>query len=745
MKTNRKTEVVFLKGLDQKIPPGEQTAQKIINFTVDKKTGGWDSRIGYEKFQSSAGAYGPFNDDREIYSNFVWSTQNGGIQHYMYEKWSDVGGADTRDNKLCSVWGNPNVETTFRTWVGTLNRRASSEVGLQYVPYGRFLILLNGHDRPVRLDPMTGTILETGWSVRPGSPTPWGVDQDDMKPGGRVGAPMINYIGNSLYSSGAWEIDEDEYGLGYGEDDKKNLYRWKVSFISDTGSESPLSPATESVGWTTSASDGTNVPDWGGAGGAGDFADQKQAVYLGDIPRGPLGTSARRIYRTKNLGQYSGAGTDADSAVSGADEVFYLVDQVNNNSDVHYVDCVSDMSLVLLAPLESDSIVMPSPAPRVGAAYMSRLFLDGGQNDSFRVYFSNPNQPESFGALNFFDYGSTEGGAVTGLKVYNNQLLVFRENAIDVIRPQGNNVGFITVPFVQGIGTKATNTITTVPGFGVIFLAEDGVYAISGTNNGGSSLQIKLLSREIFDFVERITKSVVARSVAAFSSKWGEWHCYVPFDGKDKPSLGLVYHLEKQAWSTREGFPVSSIATDDDGNFIFGNQTGKPAGWSLGDNYEAGLFVISRKRIGGYTYSEPAGEPLATVKAPLTSTYKTAWMDFGYPNQKKFVKYVYLYVLTEGDNAIPMTYFKDYSITGTTTAGRKMQRPEHPDQTVYDSAIWGTSAWTEEMVTEIRYPIANEAASHFAFEISTNEDIVLLGYAVEYETNKTQTAKGKTS
>ena len=92
-----------------------------------------------------------------------------------------------------------------------------------------------------------------------------------------------------------------------------------------------------------------------------------------------------------------------------------------------------------------------------------------------------------------------------------------------------------------------------------------------------------------------------------------------------------------------------------------------------------------------------------------------------------------------------MTYFKDYSLTGTTTVGRKLQRAEHADQPVYDSAIWGTPAWTKEMVTEIRYPVANEAVSHFAFELSTEEDIVLLGYAVEYETNKTQTAKGKTS
>ena len=752
MKTRRKTEVVFLKGIDQKIPPAEQTAQKIVNFTVDPRTGGWDSRIGYEKFQTSAPLYGPFNNDTEIFSTYAWQTQNGAIQFYLYEKFVPSLGVDTGLNQLCSVWGNPAVETNFREWFTGLIRGGTDQPGVNYVPYGRFLIVMNGQNRPIRIDSRTGEGLQMGWSDRPSALDPWAVDQDDSKPSSSTGMPILDYgsiqgVGG-IASSGKLELYANSYGLGYPKSTSENSYRWKVSFISDSGSESPMSAASDALSWTTSDSavDPTNATGWyiAPTNIPGEFDDRRQAVFLEGLPVGPVGTVARRIYRTRNLGEFeTGDAANYDAGIIGDHEVYYYVGQVNNNYETNYVDYTADTSLVTNAPLDSDSIPWPTPSPSYGASFYSRLFMDGGPGDQFRIYYSNPNQPESFGALSYFDYGSREGGAVTGLHVYNSQLLVFRERAIDVIRP--TSMGFITVPFVQGIGTQAHDTITTIPNLGVVFLGNDGIYLIAGTNEGGSSLNIERISDPILGTIERINKSLISRSCAAYSSTWEEWHCYVPLDGNDKPNLGIVLHTNKVAWSTREGFPVGCLTTDLEGNMVFGNKDGKPDGWVSPQDYEAGLFVISKKRIGGYTYADVGGEGTAVVKAPLTSTYKTSWMDFGYPAQKKYVKYVYLYVMTEGDNTIPITYFKDYSTTGTTTVGRKLQRPEFPDQVVYDTAVWDSAAWTEGMLTEIRYPVANEAVSHFAFEISTTEDIILLGYAVEYETTNLQTAKGKMS
>ena len=110
---------------------------------------------------------------------------------------------------------------------------------------------------------------------------------------------------------------------------------------------------------------------------------------------------------------------------------------------------------------------------------------------------------------------------------------------------------------------------------------------------------------------------------------------------------------------------------------------------------------------------------------------------------KKFVKYVYLHVVTKGDNTIPITYYMDFDYNGTTSSGEKMQRPDHPDQGVYDLAVFDTSVWEEGMISTIRYPVAQKGSSYFAFEVETTNDIVLVGYTIEFSVDGTSTIKGK--
>ena len=60
-------------------------------------------------------------------------------------------------------------------------------------------------------------------------------------------------------------------------------------------------------------------------------------------------------------------------------------------------------------------------------------------------------------------------------------------------------------------------------------------------------------------------------------------------------------------------------------------------------------------------------------------------MDMGDETVKKHVHFVYLYVLTQGDNPISIEYFKDFYYTGIVAEGRKLQRADHNDQSVYNT------------------------------------------------------------
>ena len=332
------------------------------------------------------------------------------------------------------------------------------------------------------------------------------------------------------------------------------------------------------------------------------------------------------------------------------------------------------------------------------------------------------------------DLSGRPGGAITGLYSYYDMLLVFREGCIDVV--QGDYIsGFRVTTLRQGITCRSPNTIATIPDVGVIFLAEDGIYILRGSMVGGSEVDVKRISDVIRGTIDRVNKDALARATGAYSQKWKEYHVYFPADGEDIPTLGIVFHVEDLVFSIRSAdFPVGCLDVNLNGDFIFGHNKG--TGGSLAEH---GLFVISKARQNGY--SSHAGEVIRA--APVTSVWRSPFHDFGRPEQKKFVKYVYLYVVTTGSNKIPIEYMKDYELTGNNSAALQMQMPDRALQQVWDTVVIDQGTWERPRVTEIRYPIADGACSHFQFQVRTSNDFLLVGYSVDYQANQTKMIRGR--
>ena len=103
------------------------------------------------------------------------------------------------------------------------------------------------------------------------------------------------------------------------------------------------------------------------------------AVYIDNIAIGPAGTVARRIYRTKNL---------RESPDVGADEVYYFVEEIDNNTETNYVDFLPDAAMNSLAPQNVDSVLLPTLAPRITASFKGTLFVDGGNEDPTKLFYS---------------------------------------------------------------------------------------------------------------------------------------------------------------------------------------------------------------------------------------------------------------------------------------------------------------------------------------------------------------------
>lgn len=695
-----------LTGVDHDVPPPENSAFTIENYTVDQSTQGWDNRVGWEKyFVGKTNLYAPFGQVPRVDSLYIWPKHAGSLEYIVFE----AGGA----LYFVQDWTSP---VAIRTLATSQNIPTSAEVPRTYTPFGKWLCMLNGHNAPIRYSgwdhesvQASYPVYPLGWSGIPAPPTPWDVDVDPSTHTADVGKIL-----------GIWAEGSGEYGLGSTSSSERNGYRWKISCISNAGGESPLSGPSQTVEWSTPS--------------AGDWANKRFVVGM-DIPIGQAGTIARMIYRTKNLG-------DGDLATSET-QIYYFVGVLRNNTDTFYYDHWSDNQLGAEAPGAADSVIFPASSARYSAVFKGCFFIDGGTSAGTRLYWSLPGKPDQYTALDYADVGTRTGGEITGFYSHQNYLLIFREQAVDIL--YGSYPNFEVRPLMQGVGTRASQTARTIPDLnGVIFLASDGIYIVSGSVDGGGTIQAKKVSVPIQHYLERINLDVSARAVAEYSSKWREYHIYMAADGTDRPSIGLVFHIDKLAWSTRVGFPVGAIAVNGNGDFIFGHHTG----YTGVANDPAGLFVITRRHTNGMTLIPAAGqvEAMTVYNTAPTTVYRSAWHSFGDPAEKMQVLYLYLYALTVGDDPITVTVLKDYSTTGVNVPAIRLQRADWPDQNVHGLGKVGTAVWEESLTSCYRISVSNafpktapgtglggNSSSWWAFEISTTADFILHGYATEVQ------------
>lgn len=711
-------------GVTTRLPQDPSTAGRAENLTVDKSTGGWSTRVGYEPWEVAATSWAPFATAAPVTALHVAQAASGGARaHVLFEE----GG---RLNLLYEAGGTDVV----RTLVSGRSVPSTTEAGSWFTTTSYGTIVTNGVDRPILVKPWPlGDAAESANSIAScvrafgfaGLPTP--ASPFEVKP--YPPPPFPNppkASGNGAVtlwtpSHGLAIPDGGKWGLGFANNaggadgDKEAVFGWAVSFISGTGSEGPASTLS-SIKWALQAG-----------------AEGLRHACAVSIPTGPPGTVARKIYRTSNYGDdYSAQG----------DTTLYFVDLVRNNTDTLFFDAVATANLGQPAPAIATG-PLPAPTARFSAIFGGCLWLDGGLLDGRTLYYSAAGLIEQFDAANYIEL-SSEGGSITAIYSHYTSLLVFREFGIDVV--QGDFVnGFTVATLIAGVTCRSPHSVCAVPGLGVVFLAQDGVYAMVGGLQGGSISEVLNLTDRLDGIISRITPDCLAKAVACYSSLGREYHLYVPVDGSDRPNLGLVLHLEKlgdlsaggSAWTTREGFPVGAVSTLFDGTIVFGHHTGAESG---DPNTQRGLFLISGKRALGRIVEDDVFKYAA---APV-SAYRSAWYDFGDPQVQKQVTFVTLWVLTTGNPKVTMRHYKDFSLEPLTERTYLAQPPDAPLLPVLGNAVLGAkgSSYRDPRLVPLRYSVAHQSAAWFCFEIETDEDLVLVGFEYEYSDKGTRVVPG---
>ena len=714
-------------GVATRLPQNPQDAGVLENWTLDRVSGGWSSRVGYEQYRTGRNDFDPFGSTGPVYALHVAQQLAGGArQAVLFEA----------DGKL-QLYYDAIAAPALRTLQADRHIPTPTEAGSWFTdtPYGT--VITNGVDRPVIVNPwplgnasestaaITRCCRPFGFSSLPSSPEPLRVNPMPAPTGATVN-PTIMGGALSLWclSDPRGIADGARWGLGFGSNKatgavdggNQSLFGYAVSFISSTGSEGPASEVS-TVTWGM----------WTNSEGF------RHAVGV-RLPIGPEGTVARVIYRTKNYSE--------DGANEG-DTTLYRLDVVRNNAEDLFFDAVRASDLNSPKP---DIATGPLPAPRArfSGLFGGCLWLDGGIDDGLSLYYSAPGLIEQFGAANFVQL-SSEGGAITGLFGSYTNLLVFRERGIDVVTGSFAE-GFQVSTISNSVTCLSPHTIAAVPGLGVVFLGTDGVYGLTGGLEGGAIADLVNLTIGQDELIQRMTPDCLPRAVAVFSASERQYQLYVPAEGNDRPNRGLVLHLDRLAlidsqrlspWSTRRGFPVGALATRADGTVVFGHHTGAEAG---GTDSQRGLFVMSGKRALG---SSVVDDAMVFASAP-TSIYRSAWWSAGDPQLQKQVTYVTIWVMTTGDSTITMRHYKDFDLVPVLERTYLAQPPDAVELPTLDKTVLGApETYQPERLVPLRYSVAHMSAAWFCFELETTADIILVGHEYEFTTKGTKVVMGR--
>jgi hypothetical protein len=716
-------QVPIAGGFEGKLPQTPQNGGKVVNWTLDKATGAWSSRIGYEKWNPKASdLFSPFGSIGPITSLFVSQGLAGGARQSIFFE---------ADGTLYLAYDAGAAGTLLRTVKTNRHIPTPTECGSWYTDVAGGVVITNGVDRPLFVRPWPlGDAAESPSSllqcvrsfgfdaspppVEPHRNTPMAVvDDSSVITGGGATTLWWPSQSGAITDGGKWGLGFAK-GPASGDPENESLFGWSVSYVSDTGSEGPLSTMA-TTNWTQPAkSDGF-----------------RHCIAL-DVPTGPDGTVGRRLYRTLNF---------SDDWTQPGDTTMYFVGALYNNVDTFFVDCVRT-TVVSTKAAAIPTGPLPAPRARFSALFNGCLWFDGGIDDSRTLYYSVPGLIEQFPIANYLTL-SGQGGGITAIFGNYTSLLVFRESAIDVVTGDAIN-GFQATTISNSTTCRSPKSIRSIPGLGVVFLAQDGVYAITGGLTGGATTEIIGLSGGIDEFIRRMTPDCLPRAVSAYSTMTGEYHLYAPMDGNDRPTSALVLHTARlgdtlSAWSVREGFPVGDIDVLYDGVPVFGHNTGTEAG---GSNPEAGLFIISSLRHMGGTVTGDQ-QPAYTLGAAPQSIYRSAWNDLGDPRLQKQVNYVVIWVLTTGNPAVIVRHFKDFQLNYATERTFKAQPPDAALLPVFDTAILNDGAtYQQERLVPLRVSIAQQSCAWFAFEVATTEDLIFVGYEIEYVSKGTKTIMG---
>lgn len=678
----KKLTIGNLKGIDRRPNAPPYQARDIRGMRWDPPKARWVSDRGYRAWWPTAPARAA---EGSVYSMHVHQTLGGATTDIYMERDTGTGGTGIYRILPYSSAGVKAVQT---------GRHLPSprEAGTCFASFARVCVAVNGWDQPVRIYPMLDDAIRVeafGFSKAPPPCKASPLTSDAM----RASTTAYYYsLSNGLGDITTAYPTSNSVGLGSTTGNDTNAYRYRYTWVTDTGSESPVSQDSPVVQWDTNA-DG-----------------YRYGVVVTNIQPGPAGTVKRRLYRTRNLGE-----TEFIS-----DATYYFVAEIQNNHETAFCDHIPDGLLGSAAPVPGIESAPLPPQIRWIAEYAGRAWI---VSQDYRIFWSQPGQIESFGAASYVDVSSRNGGRITGLIPHDDLLIILRERSIEAVIQSANNT-FRAVPLTESVGSRAPHAAISVPGYGLLFVGDDNIYCLQGNLSGGGVIRIHTLTTQI-DWSDT--------NVQALARAWAWWNPYdsevvfaIPTGAYTWPQRHYCLALdagspESPVWSIREGVQSGCGVTG-------------PEGWPLmGDhgvsNTQGNLSLGVWAAYDQYGYDE-AYDPNPRPE----SWWESVDLDLGNPDASKRLEYVTATVRSLGDNPIYLGVYvdSDWEAQGITQES-VTHRLDRRELTVLGTAVIDSDDYSSELVSEVRFDLHQLSARRFRLRFRSENVWGLYGYSVYFQ------------
>lgn len=659
-------------GTDERWVTDPTTTLKLQNVRWDPR-GGWERAPGASKILPDSQGVNPFTGQGEVMSMHWFAAHDGGPQYLLWEF------ATPNNNDLGRLVV---FNGSARYWDVLATDRFTSDAPwqrTQYCAIGGSCWILNGVNQPLRFDGRT--VFPAGFA-RP--------------------APSVIATG---YNDG-FQWGTTAFGLGLGTAYTNTTagtgeYAYVITEKNEYGTRSPPSAAYGSVKWF--------IKNQGSAG----TVYTKYFVQVRIPPPSSTSVVARELWRTQNL-----SGLGVQEGVT-----FYKVMDLQGQGSFPVDDGMPDQ---YLGEALDTTAYGSWPA---GAKYMIQFkncgWLAGMALEPDRVYRSEPGDFENYPAKNNYRIGTPDSGDITGWCVYRNALVIFKRRGVFFIVGDTVN-GFQVYTITETLGCASPNAIQDVPGLGLVFPSEDGMYAIRGTlQPNDTAAAIAPVAPELADYYRwQVNHSAMINACAAVDTRNREYIVSVPVGGQPQNQMALVYHIDRQSWSFRPDLNAACFTTTHDQRryVLIGSNNASHPGVHV---YTPGYATVDGQAI----TMQVQGQYL-----PLAGTYEHASPA---TLNMRFVEY--------GTNQYNVTVYQDRRPTALTAGGqtRSMLDQEFlgSPQPTWDSSTWSAvETWghaqpTVGSIDVVASPNGIGSAKEWRFVWSTTARAQFLGFEVRGGSN----------